>query len=80
MWSSDAAGGQGTAGFPGLTLHATASGRPTASMTLAGYSQANIINGRLSVLFGTDPVGGSAFMFIYPEQLLRKNIARNSEK
>ena len=57
--------GQGAAGFTGLTLHATASGKPTASLTLAGYSQADTANGRLSVSFGTDPASGSAFMFIH---------------
>jgi Ca2+-binding RTX toxin-like protein len=57
--------GQGAAGFTGLTLHATASGRPTASLTLAGYSQADLGNGRLSVSFGTDPASGSAYMFVH---------------
>jgi Ca2+-binding RTX toxin-like protein len=57
--------GQGAAGFTGLTLHATATGRPTASLTLAGYSQADLGNGRLSVSFGTDSTSGSAFMFVH---------------
>ncbi len=57
--------GQGAAGFTGLTLHATASGRPTASLTLAGYSQADLGNGRLSVSFGTDPASGSAYMSVH---------------
>jgi hypothetical protein len=57
--------GQGAAGFTGLTLHATASGKPTASLTLAGYSQADLNNGRLTVLFGTDPTSGSAYMFVH---------------
>jgi len=57
--------GQGAAGFTGLTLHATAAGRPTASLTLAGYSQADLSNGRLSVTFGTDPASGSAYMFVH---------------
>ena len=59
------ADGQGAAGFTGLTLHATAAGKPTASLTLAGYSQADMANGRLSVSFGSDPASGSAFMFIH---------------
>jgi T5SS/PEP-CTERM-associated repeat protein len=59
------ADGQGAAGFTGLTLHATAAGKPTASLTLAGYSQADITDGRLSVSFGTDPASGSAFMFVH---------------
>jgi hypothetical protein len=57
--------GQGAAGFTGLTLHATAPGRPTASLTLAGYSQADLGNGRLSVTFGTDPASGSAYMSVH---------------
>jgi hypothetical protein len=59
------ADGQGAAGFTGLTVHATASGQPTASLTLAGFSQADMSDGRLSVTFGTDPASGSAFMFIH---------------
>jgi Ca2+-binding RTX toxin-like protein len=59
------ADGQGMAGFTGLTLHATASGKPTASLTLAGFSQADMANGRLSVTFGADTASGSAFMFIH---------------
>jgi hypothetical protein len=57
--------GQGAAGFTGLTLHATAAGKPTASLTLAGYSQADMSNGRLSVSFGNDPASGSAYMSIH---------------
>ena len=57
--------GQGAAGFTGLTLHATAAGRPTASLTLAGYTQADLSNGRLSVQFGTDPASGSAYMYVH---------------
>jgi exo-beta-1,3-glucanase (GH17 family) len=59
------ADGEGTAGFTGLTLHATASARPTASLTLAGFTQTDMTNGRLSVTFGTDTASGSAFMFIH---------------
>ena len=57
--------GQGTAGFTGLTLHATASGRPTASLTLARYTSADLGNGRLSVSFGTDPASRSAYMYVH---------------
>ena len=56
--------GQGAAGFTGLTMHAAAAAGPTASLTLSGYSQADLNNGRLSVGFGTDPGSGSAFMYI----------------
>ena len=57
--------GQGTAGYTGLTMHATAAGRPTASLTLAGYSQADLQNGRLSVQFGTDQASGSLYMYVH---------------
>jgi Matrixin len=59
------ADGQGAAGFTGLTLHAAATGKPTASLTLAGYSQADMTNGRLSVTFGVDPASGSPYMLIH---------------
>jgi hypothetical protein len=57
--------GEGAAGFTGLTLHATAAGKPTASLTLAGYTSADLNNGRLSMSFGTDPASGSAYMYIH---------------
>jgi serralysin len=55
--------GQGAAGYTGLTLHATSAGKPTASLTLAGFSQADMASGRLSVSIGT--VGGSAYMYVH---------------
>jgi len=55
--------GQGAAGYTGLTLHVTASGQPTASLTVAGYTSADLNDGRLSVSFGT--VGGSAYMYVH---------------
>jgi serralysin len=57
--------GQGAAGFTGLTVHATAAGKPTASLTLSGYSQSDLTNGRLSVTFGTDAASGSTYMNIH---------------
>jgi uncharacterized repeat protein (TIGR03803 family) len=57
--------GQGAGGFTGLTLHATANGKPTASLTLAGFTQADMQNGRVSAQFGTDPASGSSFMFLH---------------
>jgi hypothetical protein len=57
--------GQGAAGYTGLTLHATESGKPTASLTLAGYSTADLNDGRLSVSFGTDPASGSSYMYVH---------------
>jgi len=47
----------GAAGYTGLTLHATTPGKPTASLTLTGYSQADLTNDRLTARFGSiDPV------------------------
>jgi hypothetical protein len=49
--------GQGATGYKGLTLHITASGDPTASLTLAGFSTADLSNGRISTTWGTEPDG-----------------------
>jgi Ca2+-binding RTX toxin-like protein len=61
--------GQGATGFTGLTLHATASGVPTASLTLVGFSSADLSDGKLSVSFGTTAasggVPGSNYMFVH---------------
>jgi hypothetical protein len=59
------ADGQGAAGATGLTLHATAAGKPTASLTLEGYTQADLTNGRLGVSFGQDAGSGSSFMYVH---------------
>ena len=56
--------GQGAAGYTGLTIHAAAVGLPTASLTLAGYTTADISSGRLSVSFGVDASSGSSYMNI----------------
>jgi serralysin len=55
--------GQGATGFTGLTLHATAAGRPTASLTLTGFSSADLSNGRLGVSFGN--VDGNSYMYVH---------------
>ena len=72
VWGVTAAGfgiawvdGQGATGFTGLTLHATAAGKAPASLTLTGYTQADMTSGRISVQFGTDAGSGSAYMFIH---------------
>jgi len=61
--------GQGATGYTGLTLHATAPGVPTASLTLAGFTTADLTNGRLTVSFGTtaatDGAPGSAYMYVH---------------
>ena len=60
--------GQGADGYTGLTLHATAPGKPVASLILASgyfkYSKADLSNGRLAVSFGNDPASGSSYMLI----------------
>jgi hypothetical protein len=53
--------GQGAAGYTGLTLHATMSNQPTASLTLSGYSTADLSSGRLSVAFGNESDGTPYF-------------------
>ena len=54
---------QGTTGFTGLTLHVLMQFAPTASLTLPGYTTADLTNGRLSVGFGNEP-DGTPFMHI----------------
>jgi serralysin len=56
--------GQGATGYTGLTLQATAATKPSAAMTLAGFTEADLGNGRLSVSFG-DLGGGNTFMYIH---------------
>jgi hypothetical protein len=48
---------QGAAGYTGLTFHAVTAGAPEASFTLAGYTTADLTNGRLSVSFNTESDG-----------------------
>jgi hypothetical protein len=52
---------QGAAGFTGLTFHATAAGHPIASVTLAGFSTADLADGRISETAGLDGTSGSIF-------------------
>jgi hypothetical protein len=60
---------QGAAGYTGLTFGFTAPGSPNASLTLAGFSSADLSNGRLSVSYGTTPnlpgLPGSTYMVIH---------------
>ena len=56
--------GGGAAGYTGLTLHASAAGRPTASITLAGFTQADLTNGRLSAAFGHDAASNSDYLYL----------------
>jgi len=56
--------GEGAAGYTGLTFHATAADRPTASMTLPGYTTADLANGRLAFVSGHDPASGSDYLYL----------------
>ena len=56
--------GQGATGFTGLTLHVTAPGLPTASLTLAGFSTADLSNGRISTNFGHE-ADGTPYLFVH---------------
>jgi Ca2+-binding RTX toxin-like protein len=56
--------GQGATGFTGLTLHVTAAGHPTASLTLAGFSTADMSDGRISTNFGTE-ADGTPYLFVH---------------
>jgi Ca2+-binding RTX toxin-like protein len=56
---------EGAAGFTGLTLHATAAGKSIASLTLTGFTKADLSNGRISVTFGNDSASGSSYMYVH---------------
>lgn len=47
----------------GLTLHATQSGAPQASFTLAGYTTADLSNGRLATVYGAEP-DGTPYLYV----------------
>lgn len=51
--------GQGAVGYTGVTIIFSAAGKPAAAVTLAGYTSADLLNGRLDVSYGaTSAVGG----------------------
>ena len=56
--------GQGAGGYTGLTLHVTAPGVPTASLTLSGYTTADLTNGALTTSYGTES-GGTPYLYIH---------------
>jgi Ca2+-binding RTX toxin-like protein len=56
--------GQGATGYTGLTLHVTGSGHPTASLTLAGFSTADLSNGRISTSWGTE-ADGTPYLYVH---------------
>jgi V8-like Glu-specific endopeptidase len=55
---------QGAAGYTGLTLHATAAGSPTASLTLVGFTTSDMTSGHLTIDYGTDASSGSPYLYI----------------
>ncbi len=56
---------QGAVGSTGLTLHAIAPGKPIASVTLAGYTKADLGNGRLTVQFSDSTGTAGTYMFVH---------------
>jgi Ca2+-binding RTX toxin-like protein len=56
--------GQGAPSYTGLTLHATAAGKPTASLTLVGFATGDMTAGHLTISYGTDAGSGSPYMSI----------------
>jgi Ca2+-binding RTX toxin-like protein len=56
---------QGAAGYTGLTLHATAPGAPTASVTFAGFTSTDLASGRISASFGTESASGSTYTYFH---------------
>ena len=57
------ANNQGASGYSGLTLHAETAGGTSASLTLDGYSQADLSDGRLAIAYGTNAALGP-YMYI----------------
>ena len=55
--------GQGAVGSQGLTLHASGAGKPDASLTLAGFTTADLSNGKLATVFGNN--GGGDYLYIH---------------
>jgi parallel beta-helix repeat protein len=56
---------QGAPGFTGLTLHATAPGKPTTSLTFVGFTTADLSNGRIAESSGIEPVSGAAYTYFH---------------
>jgi hypothetical protein len=61
--------GQGAVGYTGLTLNATSPGKSNASVTMVGFSSADLTNGRLAITYGStaadNGVPGSSFMYVH---------------
>ena len=59
---------QGWPGFTGLTLHGSAPGHANVSVTLPGFTTADLSNGKLSTSFGTETYWYA--LLLYPRQRL----------
>jgi hypothetical protein len=58
--------GQGSAGYTGLTLEATAADGSATAVTLARYySTADLSNGRLTTGFGGDAASGGSYFYVH---------------
>jgi len=57
--------GAGAVGATGLTLTPQAASKPEVLLTLPGFTQADLTNGRLAVSFGTDAGSGSGYLNIH---------------
>jgi Ca2+-binding RTX toxin-like protein len=57
------ANNQGASGYSGLTLHAKTANGTIASLTLDGYSQAALTDGKLGIAYGTNATVGP-YMYI----------------
>jgi Ca2+-binding RTX toxin-like protein len=59
---------QGAAGYTGLTVMVSATGKPNALLTLPGYTTADVTSGRLSTLYGFDPASRSSYVYIHGDR------------
>ncbi len=57
--------GRGAPGYTGLTLFASQPGKKLAALTLAGFSTADLSNGRLVVYSAVEPVSGADYLSIF---------------
>lgn len=60
--------GLGAPGYTGLTLFASAPGQPIAGLTLAGFTTADLSNGRLVVSSAVEPLSGADYLHILVAQ------------
>ncbi len=56
--------GDGAAGYTGLSLHVTGAGQPTASLTLTGFTKADMASGKILTSFGSE-YDGTPYLYVY---------------